>query len=91
MKKTFGSSAETVQVHARKGYSKTMKANHIADLINLVADATIKGDISIPHSSELNAALWELAMKADVREDVNDILQAQSEAEMNVAMSQLFV
>ena len=68
-----------------------MKANHIADLINLVADATIKGDISIPHSSELNAALWELAMKADVREDVNDILQAQSEAEMNVAMSQLFV
>jgi hypothetical protein len=68
-----------------------MKANHIADLISLVADAAIRGDISIPYSSELNAALWELATQTDVREDVNDILQAQSEAEMNMATSQLFV
>ena len=68
-----------------------MKAQQIAALIDLVADAAIRGDISIPYSSELNAALWELAMKTDVREDVNDILQAQSEAEMNMATSQLFV
>ncbi|NDE02320.1 MAG: hypothetical protein EBZ91_11355 [Gammaproteobacteria bacterium] len=68
-----------------------MKANHIAALIGLVADAAVRGDISIPYSSELNAALWELAMKTDVREDVNDILQAQSEAEMNMAVSELFV
>ena len=68
-----------------------MKANHIAALIGLVADAAVRGDISIPYSSERNAALWELAMKTDVREDVNDILQAQSEAEMNMAVSELFV
>ena len=68
-----------------------MKANHIAALIDLVAEAAIRGDISIPYSSELNAALWELAMQTDVREDVQDIIQAQSDAEMNMATSELFI
>jgi hypothetical protein len=68
-----------------------MKANHIAALIDLVAEAAIRGDISIPYSSELNAALWELAMQTDVRDDVQDIIQAQSDAEMNMASSELFI
>jgi hypothetical protein len=68
-----------------------MKANHIAALIDLVAEAAIRGDISIPYSSELNAALWELAMQTDVRDDVQDIIQAQSDAEMNMATSELFI
>ena len=68
-----------------------MTAQHIADLIDLVAESALKGDIGIEYSSELNAGLWKLAMDLGVREDVNDILQARSEDEMAEVTTSLFV
>lgn len=68
-----------------------MTAQHIADLIDLVAESTLKGDIGIEYSSVLNAELWKLAMDLGVREDVNDIIQSRSEDEMAEVTESLFV
>lgn len=64
-----------------------MKAEHIAALIDLTSESSLRGYITIQHGSELNAALWELATKTDLREEVDAILQAKSLAEMDEALA----
>jgi hypothetical protein len=66
-----------------------VKARHIAQLIDLVAGGAMNGAIQVERAAELNAALWELAMRCDEREEVHAILQAQREAEMDVAIGRL--
>mgnify|MGYP006276463959 CR=1 FL=1 len=62
-----------------------MKANHIATLIDLAADACMRGEIALEFYEELNAALWEVAAQKDLREDVHNILQAVAEGEFDLA------
>jgi len=52
-----------------------MDAKQIALLIGQVADLAHSGDVSLEMNQNLNAALWELAMLKDLREEVDGILQ----------------
>jgi len=52
-----------------------MDAKQIALLIGQVADLAHSGDVSLEMNQNLNAALWELAMLKDLREEVDSILQ----------------
>ena len=63
-----------------------MKAPQIAALIELVAKECQLGNMSFDVHTDLNAALWNLAMEHGIREDVHVILQENSEAEMTEAV-----
>jgi hypothetical protein len=63
-----------------------MKAHQIAALIDLVATECQRGNMSFEVHTDLNAALWSLAVERGIREDVHAILQEESEAEMSEAV-----
>ena len=63
-----------------------MKAHQIAALIDLVATECQRGNMSFEVQTDLNAALWSLAVERGIREDVHAILQEESEAEMSEAV-----
>ena len=60
-----------------------MKAHQIACLIDLVTAECQRGNMSLEVHTDLNAALWNLAMERGIREDVDAILQEESEWEMS--------
>ena len=66
-----------------------MSPQDIAELIILVADASLKDSISIETGGRLNKALWKLAFLHQVEKDVNDILQRISTDEMKEAIEEV--
>lgn len=61
-----------------------MNAKIIATTITQMADLAREGSISLELHGTVNAALWELAMRKDLREEVTEILQQNALAEMSV-------
>lgn len=57
-----------------------MDAKQIAFLIGQVADLAHSGEVTLEMNQNLNAALWELATLKDLREDVDGILQYETQA-----------
>lgn len=57
-----------------------MDANQIAALIGQVADLAHSDAISLEMNQNLNAALWELATLKGLREEVDCILQHETQA-----------
>ena len=55
-----------------------MDAKHIAELIAQVADLLLAGKIDHEMHTNLNAGLWELAVRKDLREEVEGILRADA-------------
>jgi hypothetical protein len=53
-----------------------MDAKQIALLISQIADLAHSDELTLEMNQNLNAALWELAMLKDIREEVDGILQA---------------
>ncbi len=55
-----------------------MTATEIADLISLLDESSIRGaewtDVEIQRYSNLNRALWDLARKNGIKEEVDSIL-----------------
>jgi transcriptional regulator of acetoin/glycerol metabolism len=58
-----------------------MDAKIIAATIMQMADLARSGSISLELHGTVNAALWELAMLKDLREEVHDVLQEDIEDE----------
>jgi hypothetical protein len=59
-----------------------MDAKIIADTIKQMADLARAGSITLELHGTVNAALWELAMLKDLREEVHDVLQEDIEDEL---------
>lgn len=64
----------------------TMKAHHIAALIDLVAEAAYRGEVTLEVQCDLNAALWGLAESLNLFAEVDSILQRAAIAEMEIAV-----
>lgn len=61
-----------------------MDAKIIATTIMQMADLARSGSISLELHGTVNAALWELAARKDLREEVTDILRQDALEEMGV-------
>lgn len=57
-----------------------MDAKQIALLISQIADLAHSDELTLEMNQNLNAALWELAMLKDIREEVDGILQHETQA-----------
>lgn len=57
-----------------------MDAKQIALLIGQIADLAHSDELTLEMNQKLNAALWELATKKGLREDVDGILQYEIQA-----------
>lgn len=57
-----------------------MGAKQIALLIGQIADLAHSGVVSLEMNQNINAALWELATLKDLREEVDGILQYETQA-----------
>lgn len=57
-----------------------MDAKQIALLIGQIADLAHSDELTLEMNQNLNAALWELAMLKDLREEVDGILQHETQA-----------
>lgn len=61
-----------------------MEAKIIADTIILMSDMARANEISLKLQGTVNAALWELAARKDLREEVTEILRQDALDEMGV-------
>lgn len=64
-----------------------MTAALIARSILIIAEDVTKGALTIEEGSELNRYLWDLARDRGVAIEVDALLQATAEAEMQAAIN----
>ena len=62
-----------------------MKAKQIADLIGLVDEDARSGRISFDAQLDLKAALWEVATKEDIREEVDALVYGEIDVDDLIA------
>jgi hypothetical protein len=60
-----------------------MDAKQIALLMGQVADLVLSGEVTLEMNENFNAALWELATLKDIREEVDAILQYETQAKFD--------
>ena len=66
-----------------------MNAHQIATLIQILAEATASGKVSIQDASDINKELWAIAGDRGHGRAVDGLLQERAEAEMEVAIAAL--
>ena len=62
-----------------------MNAVQIAKLINIVSDTTTRDQITMETDEELDSALWDLAARLGLEDEVDRILRNTDLAETNPA------